>query len=145
MPHRAPTRLAWLSALLLALCLATPAAASELTFKRAMTNLLFGPFDIALSPIVGPRSVYQNLRDIDDNTTVRLIYALPGVGWNTAFNMGGGMLRCMTGLLEIVPGVLLLPFEADMDPIFAPPERADALIDEETSVTSVKIGINYMN
>ena len=128
----------------LVVALASPAAATEATFKRALTNLLFGPLDIALSPIVGPRSVYQNLQDIDDSTGVRIVYAVPGAVWNTAFNIGGGMLRTFTGALEAIPGVLLLPFETDMDPIFAPPERAPALIDEESDFGPIKIGINYM-
>ncbi len=145
MPHRARPALALMTALFLIVGLSAPAAATEQTFKRAMTNLLFGPFDIALSPIVGPRSVYQNLQDIDDTTGVRIAYAVPGVAWNTAFNIGGGMLRVMSGLLEIVPGILLLPFEGDMNPLFAPPERADALIGEETSLTSIKGGSNHMS
>lgn len=125
--------------------LAGSAGATDLTLKRGVTNLLFGPLDMVLSPIVGPRSVYRNLQDIDDSTGVRIAYAVPGVIWNTTFNACGGFVRTLTGLFEIGPGVLLLPFEADMDPIFAPPERASALIDEETSFTTIKIGINYMS
>lgn len=143
MPLRA--RAALLLALVLALGLASPAGATERTLKRAFTNLLFGPLDVALSPIVGPRSVYQNLQDIDDTTGVRIAYAVPGVAWNTFFNIGGGLLRTFTGALEIVPGVLLLPFETDLDPLFAPPERAAALIDEETHLGQVRIGLNYMD
>ena len=64
---RARPLLALVTTLALVLCLASPAGATELTFKRAMTNLLFGPLDIALSPIVAPKSVYDNLQDIDDS------------------------------------------------------------------------------
>ncbi|MBW2270655.1 MAG: hypothetical protein JRH16_18985 [Deltaproteobacteria bacterium] len=142
---RARPLLALATTLCLVVAWASPATATEATFKRAMSNLLFGPFDIVLSPIVGPRSVYQNLQDIDDSTGVRIAYTVPGVVWNTFFNVGGGMLRVFTGALEIVPGVLLLPFETDMNPLFAPPERAEALIEEETHLGTVKIGINYMN
>jgi len=122
-----------------------PAAASPETIRRSVSNILFGPLDMVLSPIVGTRSVYNNLRDIDDTMGVRIFYAIPGVAWNIAFNMGGGVVRLFTGLLEFVPGLILIPFEADMDPIFAPPERADALIDEEYDLLAVKIGINYLD
>lgn len=143
---RARPLLATATALCLVLASASPAAASHVTLVRAVSNLVFGPFDFALSPIVGPKSVVDNLVDIDDSTGVRIAYAVPGVVWNTAFNMGGGMLRTFTGLLETIPGLLLLPFQnTDMDPIFAPPERASALIDEETPIGPIKIGINYMN
>lgn len=138
------TRVALLTGVLL-LGFAGSAGATELTLKRGVTNLLFGPLDVILSPIVGPRSVYQNLQDIDDTTGVRIFYAVPGVVWNTTFNACGGFVRTVTGIMEIPVGILLLPFEADMDPIFAPPERASALIDEETHLAPIKIGINYMS
>jgi hypothetical protein len=144
MPLRPRSFLALATALCLVVALASPAAATEATFKRAVSNLLCGPLDILLTPIVAPRAVYTNLQDIDDSTGVRIAWTLPGVAWNLLFNLGGGMLRTFTGVLEIVPGVLLLPFEADMDPIFAPPDRAPALIEEETHLGVLKIGINYM-
>lgn len=124
---------------------AMPAAASPETITRSLTNIVFGPLDIGLAPIVGTRSVYNNLRDIDDSTGVRVFYAIPGVAWNIAFNMGGGLIRVFTGALEFVPGLVLIPFEADMDPIYAPPERANALIDEIYDPLAVKIGINYLD
>lgn len=133
------------AALFLLLGLATPALASTQTIIRSVTNIAFGPLDFALSPIVGTRSVYNNLRDVDDTTGVRFFYAIPGVAWNTAYIAGGGVVRLFTGLVEFVPGLLLIPFEADMDPIFAPPERSNALIDELYGDTSVKIGINYVD
>lgn len=124
---------------------AAPASASPETIKRSMSNMLFGPLDVVLSPIVGTRSVYNNLRDIDDTMGVRIFYTIPGVAWNIAFVLGGGVVRTFTGGLELIPGLILIPFEADMDPIFAPPQRADALIDEETDFMTVKIGINYVD
>ena len=145
MPDRRPPRRV-VSALLAALLVvgaAAPASASSETLKRAHSNLAFGPLDFVLSPVTGTTGVYNNLQDIDDTMAVRVVYTIPGVVWNTAFNMGGSVLRTFTGLLEVVPGILLLPFEADMDPIFAPPERAPALIDEEFDNFSLKIGINY--
>ena len=132
------------AACLLAVSVASPAAASPDTFKRAFTNILFGPMDFALAPIVASRSVYNNLRDIDDSTGVRVAYAIPGVAWNTAFVMGGAVLRVFAGLLEIGPGILLIPFDADMDPLYAPAERADALIWEEFDTFTLKVGINYL-
>jgi len=145
MPDRRPLRrvVPVLLAALLVIGAVGPAVASPETLKRGLSNLAFGPLDFALSPVTGTTGVYRNLQDIDDTMAVRVVYAIPGVVWNTAFNMGGSVLRTFTGLLEVVPGILLLPFEADMDPIFAPPERAPALIDEEIGTFSVKIGINY--
>ena len=55
----------------------------------------------------------------------------------------GGTLRLMSGLIELVPGLFLLPFEADLDPIYAPAEKSDALIWEEFRFLNVKLGVDY--
>ena len=123
---------------------ASPAASSPETIKRSLTNILFGPLDFVLGPVTGTRTVYRNLRDIDDSTGVRIAFAVPGVAWNSAMQMGGGVLRTFSGLLEFIPGLILIPFEADMDPLFSMPERQDALIDEEFDFISIKIGVNYV-
>ena len=133
------------AALLWVLSTASPAAASPETLRRAVSNLLFGPTDVALGPIVGARSVYHNIQDIDDTPGVRIAFIIPGVAWNGAMCMAGGVLRTLTGVLELSPGLILLPFEADMDPLFAPPGRADALIDEDTKLLEIKIGIDYVS
>jgi hypothetical protein len=133
-----------LLALPLALGVAGPSEASPETIRRAASNLLFGPFDFFLGPIVGARSAYYNIQDIDDSTGVRVAYLLPGVVWNAAMCMGGAVFRTLSGAIELVPGLLLIPFEADMDPLFAPAEKSDALIWEETDFITVKLGINYV-
>jgi hypothetical protein len=128
---------------LLLLATASPAAASPETLRRSMSNILFSPLDIALSPVVAANSIYRNLNDIDDSLGVRIAYPLPGFVWNTGLTIGAGGLRMLTGLLELVPGLILLPFETDMDPLFAPGEKADALVDVETPPLAVKFGIDY--
>ena len=122
---------------------ASPATASPETLKRSIGNILFAPLDIALSPIVAARSIYRNLNDIDDSLGVRLVYPVPGFACNTGLQIGAGGIRALAGLLELVPGLVLLPFEADMDPLFAPGEKADALVDIETTPVNVKFGIDY--
>jgi hypothetical protein len=133
------------AALLLIFSLASPASASPETIKRSVTNTLFGPLDFVLGPVVGTRAVYNNLRDIEDTTGVRILFAVPGVAWNSAMQMGGGVLRTFTGLLEFVPGLILIPFEADMDPLFTMPHRQDALIWQEYDFIEIKIGVNYVD
>ena len=76
---------------------------------------------------------------------MRVFYVIPGVAWNTAIQIGGGLIRTVTGAIEFVPGLFLIPFEADMDPLYAPVERADALVDEETPVLNIKFGVNYVD
>jgi hypothetical protein len=131
------------AAVALLIAAASPAAASPETLKRAVGNILFAPFDIALSPIVAGYSIYNNMRDIDDSVGVRLAYPIPGYAWNLGLTIGAGAIREITGLIELLPGIFLLPFEADLDPLFAPPEKANALVDIETPPINVKFGIDY--
>jgi hypothetical protein len=138
---RAVASVAALSALLL---LASPASASPETLKRSIGNIVFAPFDFALAPVVGTRTIYNNLRDIDDTLGVRVVYVLPGIGWNAGVGLMASIVREMAGLIEFVPGLGLFFFRADLDPIFAPPERGSALIDTDTPALHFKIGVDYM-
>ena len=145
-PSRRGRRLAAaLLALVGALAAPGPAGASPATLKRSMSNMLMGPLDIVFAPVVGTQSVYRNIQDIDDSMWVRVVYVVPGVAWNTTLQAGAGIIRCMTGVLEFLPGLGLLFFEADLDPIFAPPEKADALVDRETPVLDLKFGVDYVD
>jgi hypothetical protein len=143
--RRTPALAAALFALGLGLAAPPPAAASPETLKRAASNMLFGPVDVVFSPVVGTQTVYRNIQDIDDSMWVRVVYLLPGVAWNITLQAGSGIIRCMTGVIEFLPGLGLLPFEADLDPIFAPAEKADALVDVDTPVLDVKFGIDYVD
>jgi hypothetical protein len=143
--RRTPALAAALIALGLGLAGPPPAAASPETLKRSLSNMLFGPVDVVFSPVVGTQTVYRNIQDIDDSMWVRVVYLLPGVAWNITLEAGSGLIRCMTGVIEFLPGLGLLPFEADLDPIFAPAEKADALVDVDTPVLTVKFGVNYVD
>jgi hypothetical protein len=101
------------------------------------------PLDFALSPYTGPRAAVVNIQDIDDTTAVRVAYFLPGIVWNTGLYMGAAMLRQVVGVLEFLPGLGLFFFDADLDPLFPPPERQDALVDVETPVIYIKFGVHY--
>lgn len=133
----------WVAGLGLAVAMAAPAQASPETLRRSMGNILFGPFDIALSPVTSGRIIYNNLRDIDDSPWVRIVYPLPGYVWVMGINIGGGILREVTGLIELVPGIGLYFLEADLDPLYDPIERGDALVDIETDPLLIKFGMNY--
>jgi hypothetical protein len=127
----------------LALCLAAPAAASPETLRRSIGNILFAPLDIGLSPVVAGHTIYRNLNEIDDSIGVRIVYPLPGYVWNVGLTIGSGAIREISGLLELLPGLILLPFEADMSPLFAPAEKANALVDYDTPPLHFKFGIDY--
>jgi len=122
---------------------AAGASATPATLKRSVQNLTQWPLDLALSPVVAVKTVYENLNSIDDSTGVRIAYPIPGVIWTTAVQVGASVLRGVTGVFELIPGLILLPFDADMDPLFDPAEENPALVDFDNPVYHVKFGTNY--
>ena len=138
---RRPGVLAGLVLLLIAL--AGPAGASPETLKRSVSNVLFGPLDILFTPVVSARNIINNLQNVDDTMGVRIAYALPGYGWNMGVQVLSGTVRVITGVLEFLPGVGLFFFDADLDPLFTPAEKAQALVDYDTPPLHVKFGITY--
>lgn len=128
---------------LLLVGLAGPASASPETLKRSVGNLLFAPLDIAFTPIVSARDVVNNLQNVDDTMGVRVAYALPGYVWNMGVQVGSSTIRMIAGTLELLPGIGLFFFEADLDPLFSPVERAPALVDYDTPPIHFKFGISY--
>jgi hypothetical protein len=142
-----PTRrFAKFAALLtVALAIAPPASASPETLKRSTSNILFAPLDVVLSPVVAGQIIYTNLREIDDSRWVRIAYPVPGYVWILGVELGASILREVTGLIELLPGIGLLFFDADLDPLYHPVERGDALVDEETKLLNVKFGVDYIS
>ena len=128
----------------LALFASTPASATPETLKRSAGNILFAPFDIAASPVTAGKALYTNLREIDDARWKRIVFPIPGYIWILGVQIGGGAIREIAGLLELVPGLGLLFFDADLDPLFGPVERNEALVDLETPPLNIKFGVNYV-
>jgi hypothetical protein len=87
--------------------------------------------------------VYNNLRDVDDSLGVRIAYVPMGLCWNTGVQAMSAVVREIAGLIELVPGLLVVFLDADLDPIYAPVERGNALMDVETPVIRLKLGVDY--
>jgi hypothetical protein len=136
-------RAALLAGLGAALLLAAPAQASPETLKRSLGNILFAPLDVALAPVVGAKTVYDGVRFIDDSLGVRIFYPIPGVIWNTGIVAGIGVIREMTGLIELIPGLLLFFSKDDLDPLLDPAESADALVEIENDFLPIRFGLLY--
>jgi hypothetical protein len=119
------------------------ASASPETLKRSVSNVLFGPLDILFTPVVSARNIIRRIQDVDDTMGVRVAYALPGYGWDMGVQAGSGVTRVLTGVIEFLPGLGLFFFDADLDPLFTPAERGQALVDYNTPPLNVKFGITY--
>jgi len=117
----------------------TPAEASPETLRRSVGNLLQAPLDLALAPVVAGRTLVNNLRDIDDTTPVRIAYAVPGYFWLTGVQAGAALLRGVAGGLELLPGILLLPLETDLDPLYDPADRGAALVERQNPLAESEV------
>lgn len=145
-PAAIPARRALVACALLvaSLVAASPAKAGPDVLKRSVGNIVFAPIDLVLSPFVGAHVLYNNLRDVDDSLGVRVAYVPMGFAWNTGVQAMGAVTREISGLIELLPGIGLFFLEADMDPLFAPPERGNALLSVESEIFPVKVGVDYM-
>jgi len=143
-PRRLAARLALVGAVLgLVFMISSPVWASPQTLKRSVENLTLWPLDLVLAPVVAGKTVYTNLRDIDDSNPVRVAYTVPGFAFVTFVQMGSSVIRGVTGVIEFLPGLGLLFFETDLDPLFDPADENDALVDFENPVFNPKFGISY--
>lgn len=134
-----------LAALALASSLLAPGAAQAggETLKRSVGNLIQAPIDVAISPVTAGVVEVRNLREIDDTLGVKIAYAVPGYLWLTGLHAGASVLRMLAGALELVPGLILLPFDAEMNALFDPAETGNALVSYDTPPMDVRIGIDY--
>lgn len=128
-----------------ALLVAAPAGATTDVLKRSFENMPQGLLDAALSPITAGHSIYTNLTTIEDTMPVRVAYAVPGYAWNVMCDFGGGLIRSITGVMELPVGLVLLFTDAKMEPLFDPAEDIDGLVsfDQFEDVYRVKFAIPY--
>ncbi len=137
--------LSGLFAATIALGAAAPAQATVTVLKRSFENMPQGLLDAVLSPYTAGVSIVNNLRNIEDTPGVRIAYTVPGYAWNTMSNFGGGLIRTLTGVLELPTGVILLFTDAEMEPLFDPVEDNEAIYvyDDYEDVYRVKFGVHY--
>jgi len=122
---------------------ARPAAASPETLKRSVSNLLMSPLDVAFSPYVSGKNIYNNLQNVDDTMPVRIAWVIPGYAWDLGVQVSASCIRAVSGALEFLPGIGLFFFQADMDPLFGPVEKSQALVDFDTPPINFKFGVTY--
>ncbi|MCU0669945.1 MAG: hypothetical protein MUF70_11430 [Myxococcota bacterium] len=114
------------------------------TLARSMQNLILFPFDLALSPYVGGKAVFLAWKDSDDTKAVKYGYAPFAPIWGISVQAGASIIRGVAGALELLPGLVLLPFDAEMDPLYDLPETQPALVDQEAGPVRFKFGIDYL-
>jgi len=108
---------AGLASLAIAL-LATPAWSSPDTLRRSLGNIFQAPVDLALAPVTAGLTLVENLDTVSDNPVGKGAYAVFGGPGLLLLEAGTAVARMGTGLVELLPGVVLFPFDADLPPLF---------------------------
>lgn len=142
------SRRRWVASVTAALLLSVspaPAEASPQTLLRGLGNVALAPLDAALAPVTTFIGLRQNLQDIDDSPGVRLFYPIPAFFYATSIQIGCAWIRSLSGGLEVAVGVLVLPFDTDLDPLFDPVDDADALVEIDIDYMDypLRFGVNY--
>jgi hypothetical protein len=122
---------------------ASPAQADGTVLKRALSNIVCAPIDLALAPAVAGTTMVHNLQNVGDSQAVRYFYPPFGLLWLTGVQAGASVLRAIAGGLEVLPGIVLLPFDAEMQPLFGPAEKGNAWVDHDIPPIHFKVGIDY--
>lgn len=135
--------LAAAAAAALLVAVAAPASATPATLKRSVQNLTQWPLDIALAPYTSGKAIAENLNAQGDTTAVKIAYPVPGYVWNLFVNVGASVLRGVTGVIEFVPGLILLPLDAELRPLFDPAEASPAVVDWQNPVYDLRFGVSY--
>ena len=95
---------------------ASPAAASPDTIRRALGDTVSGVQDVVLAPFwSGPRAVYRNLDSVSDSGLAQGLYAVSGYLGLSLLHVSQGALRSVVGVLCIPVGLVMLPFEQDVE------------------------------
>lgn len=143
-PRAMGCRFALGAALLAALLLAAPSHASPDTFRRAIGNVIQGPLDVALSPALGGLATVRNAPEVADHPVLELLYAPFGWVGLTALQAGNGVMRTVTGALQLVPAVFLFPFEADLPDFLDPFSQGEALVEADNPLADSPPWLKYV-
>ena len=114
------------------------------TLARSAQNLLFFPLDLALSPFVATKTTYENWKNSDDTKAVKYGYAIFAPIWSFGVEAGASVIRGVAGMLELLPGLALLPFDGEMNPLYDLPETQPAWVDTGNDAFKVKFGVDYL-
>jgi hypothetical protein len=114
-----------LAALLLVPSLAAPgsASASPDILRRSIENIVTAPLDVVLAPVNGWIAGYLGL---------------------TLMHVGTGVLRAVSGVAQLPPGIALFAFDTELPPRFDPFRQGSALVDWQNPLAESPPWLKYV-
>ena len=115
------------------------------TLARSVQNLLFFPFDLALSPFVAHQDHLRPWRDSDDTKAVKYGYALFAPIWNFGVEAGASVIRGVAGCSSCCPASCCCPSTARWSRSTTFPSRNPRWVDVGAEAPfRMKFGVDYL-
>jgi len=118
------------------------------TLRRAVSNVLLGPFDVALSPAVTAQALYANAKAANYSAPATVaLELLGGAGWFFPVTAATGVFRMWSGFAEMPVGLTLLVSKSFTDwqpPPFFDVHGKPAMVSYPRAVIPLEFGVNYL-
>ncbi len=118
------------------------------TLRRAVANVLLGPLDVALSPVVTAQALYANAKAANYSAPATVaLELLGGAGWFFPITAATGVFRLWSGFAEMPVGLTLLVSKSFTDwepPPFFEVRGKPALVSYPSAVIPIEFGVNYL-
>jgi hypothetical protein len=133
-----------LAIVVLSLSITGQSTASPDTLRVAIEDIVFGAVDVAAAPATGGMATFQNLDAVSDNGFLQGAYAVPGWLGLTLLQVAQGTLRVVTGTIQLVPGIVLFPFKADVPEGFNVFRSGEKLVDVRNPLGETPAWLRYV-
>ena len=117
------------------------------TLRRAVGNVLLGPIDVALSPAVTAKAMYDNGQAANYSpAAIGALGVIGGAGWYFPITAAAGILRIWSGFIEMPIGLVLLVSKSftkwEPGPIFEVTDKP-AMVSYPNAPIPIVFGVNY--
>ncbi len=142
-----PRVLARLSLLIfgLALLIGQPgqARADATQLCRSVSTIALAPTDVLLSPYIAGHDMWYGMMEWDDPLALQIGSAVPAYLYLVGMQVGGAILRVISGIFEFPMGLAGLFREGTQGALFRSQDDTYALYSEDFGPCPVRIGSSY--
>jgi len=118
------------------------------TLRRAVSNVLLGPLDVALSPVVTAQALSTSAEAAGYSWLgTGALELIAGPGWYFPVTATAGVFRVWSGLAEMPVGLALLVTKSVTNwqpPAFFDVHEEPAMVSQPDAVIPIKFGVNYL-
>ena len=142
-----PPVLARLSLLMvgLALLVAQPgeARADATQLCRSVSSIALAPTDVLLSPYIAGHDIWYGMMEWDDPLALQIGSAVPGYAYLIGMQVGGAIIRVISGIFEFPMGLASLFREGSQGALNRAQDETYAVYSNDFGPCPVRIGSSY--